>query len=121
MTVWRKIKALVDHVLGEDERAGNLRGDELRLAAAALLIHASIIDGHVDPEETKALKALLQSRFAIDDDELRKTLKEAEAWEHELGRPLSFHQRAVPRSRPGRSPAYRRDAVGDRSVGRRAA
>ena len=83
MAVWRKIKALVDHVLGEDERAGNLRGDELRLAAAALLIHASIIDGHVDPEETKALKALLQSRFAIDDDELRKTLKEAEAWEHE--------------------------------------
>ena len=83
MAVWRKIKALVDHVLGEDERAGNLREDELRLAAAALLIHASMIDGHVDPEETKKLKALLQSRFAIDDDELRKTLKEAEAWEHD--------------------------------------
>ena len=83
MAVWRKIKALVDHVLGEDERAGNLREDELRLAAAALLIHASMIDGHVDPEETKTLKSLLQSRFAIDDDELRKTLKEAEAWEHD--------------------------------------
>ncbi len=83
VTVWRKIKALVDHVLGDGERAGNLREDELRLAAAALLIHASMIDGHVDPEETKKLKALLQSRFAIDDDELRKTLKEAEAREHD--------------------------------------
>ena len=83
VAVWRKIRALVDHVLGEDDGAGNLREDELRLAAAALLIHASMIDGHVDPEETKTLKALLQSRFAIDDDELRKTLKDAEAWEHE--------------------------------------
>jgi uncharacterized tellurite resistance protein B-like protein len=42
-----------------------------------------MIDGHVDPEETKTLKALLQSRFAIDDDELRKTLKEAQAREHD--------------------------------------
>lgn len=37
----------------------------------------------VDPEERKTLKALLKSRFAIDDDELRKILKEAEAWEHD--------------------------------------
>ena len=83
VAVWRKIKTLVDHVLGEDEGAGSLREDELRLAAAALLIHASMIDGHVDPEETKTLKALLQSRFAIDDDQLRRTLKEAEVWEHD--------------------------------------
>ena len=83
VAVWRKIKTFVDHVLGEDEGAGNLREDELRLAAAALLIHASMIDGHVDPEETKTLKALLQSRFAIDDDQLRRTLKEAEVWEHD--------------------------------------
>ena len=45
--------------------------------------HASLIDGHVDPEETQKLKAMLQSRFAIDDDELRKTLKEAAAWEED--------------------------------------
>ena len=83
MTVWTKIKALVDRVLGDDERAANLREEELRLAAAALLVHASLIDGHVDPEETQKLKAMLQARFAIDDDELRKTLKEAAAWEED--------------------------------------
>jgi hypothetical protein len=38
MTVWTKIKALVDRVLGDDERAANLREEELRLAAAALLV-----------------------------------------------------------------------------------
>ena len=83
MAVWSKIKALVDRVLGDDQRAANLREEELRLAAAALLVHASLIDGHVDPEETRKLKALLQSRFAIDDNELRKTLKEAAAWEQD--------------------------------------
>ncbi len=83
MTVWSRIKAVVDSVLGDDERAGNLQEEELRLAAAALLVHASQIDGHVDLEERKKLKELLKSRFGIDDAELRRILKEAEAWEHD--------------------------------------
>jgi uncharacterized tellurite resistance protein B-like protein len=83
VSVWRKVKSLVDSVLGDDERAAKLEEEELRLAAAALLIHASQIDGHVDPEERKTLKELLKSRFGIDDAELRKLLKEAEAWEHD--------------------------------------
>jgi uncharacterized tellurite resistance protein B-like protein len=83
VSVWHKVKSLVDSVLGDDERAASLQEEELRLAAAALLIHASQIDGHVDPEERKMLKELLKSRFGIDDAELRKLLKEAEAWEHD--------------------------------------
>jgi uncharacterized tellurite resistance protein B-like protein len=42
-----------------------------------------VIDGHVDPEETRKLKALLQSRFNIDGAELRRILQEAEAWERD--------------------------------------
>jgi uncharacterized tellurite resistance protein B-like protein len=83
VSVWRKIKGLVDNVLGDDERAANLQEEELRLASAALLIQASEIDGHVDPEERRKLKELLKSRFGIDDAELRKLLKEAEAREHD--------------------------------------
>ncbi len=83
MAVWTKIKELVDRVLGDDARATNPREEELRLAAAALLVHASVIDGHVDPEETRKLKALLQSRFNIDGAELRRILQEAEAWERD--------------------------------------
>jgi len=79
MTIWTKVKSLIDSVLGDDERAADLQEEELRLAATALLIHASQIDGHVDPEERSKLKELLKSRFGIGDDELRKTLKEAEA------------------------------------------
>jgi uncharacterized tellurite resistance protein B-like protein len=83
VSVWRKVKSLVDSILGDDERAASLQEEELRLAAAALLIHASQIDGHVDPEERKKLKELLKSRFGIDDAELRRILKEAEALEHD--------------------------------------
>lgn len=83
MSVWSKLKGVVDRVLGDEASAGNLREEELRLAAAALLVHASQIDGEVDPEERKKLKALLKARFAIGDEELQKILKEAEAWEHD--------------------------------------
>jgi uncharacterized tellurite resistance protein B-like protein len=83
VTVWSKIKAVVEGVLGDEGRAGNLREEELRLAAAALLVHASQIDGEVAPEERKTLKAVLKARFAIDDAEFAKILKNAEALEHD--------------------------------------
>ena len=83
MTLWAKLKDLVDR-LGEDEgRAPNLREEELRLAAAALLVHASAIDGDVDSAERRKLKALLQARFDLDGDALRKLLGEADAREVE--------------------------------------
>ena len=37
MTLWAKFKELVDRVAEEDQLARNLREEELRLAAAALL------------------------------------------------------------------------------------
>jgi uncharacterized tellurite resistance protein B-like protein len=83
VSVWRKVKSLIDSVVGDDWRVASLQEEELRLAAAALLIHASQIDGYVDPEERKKLKALLKARFGIDDAELRKLLKEAEEREHD--------------------------------------
>lgn len=81
MTIWTKFKQFADRLAGQGHRAINLREDELRLAAAALLIHAATVDGHKDAEESRKLKALLQKRFAIDGAELIATLGEAEAWE----------------------------------------
>ena len=55
----------------------------MRLAAAALLVHASTIDGDVDSAERRKLKALLQARFELDGDAVRKLLGEADAREVE--------------------------------------
>ncbi len=83
MTIWNTFQQLVDRVLGEDKRSLELREEELRLAAAALLINAASVDGKFDPEERKKLKALLKARFDLEGDGLRQVLGEAEAWEQE--------------------------------------
>jgi uncharacterized tellurite resistance protein B-like protein len=83
MTVWSKFKALVDRVLGDDQRALSLREEELQLAAAALLVQAPVVDGRVHPEERRKVRALLQSRFDLDGEVMRQVLGEAEAWEQE--------------------------------------
>jgi len=69
MSLLAKLKELADRLLGEDQRAKHLREEELQLAAAALLVHASLIDGRADPEERRKLKSLLQVRFNLGEDE----------------------------------------------------
>src|SRR6185369_12291136 len=69
MVMLAKLKELADRVLGEDQRAKHLREEELQLAAAALLVHASLIDGRTDPEERRKLKRLLQVRFNLAEGE----------------------------------------------------
>jgi uncharacterized tellurite resistance protein B-like protein len=83
MTLWAKFKDLVDRVGGHEGPPTTLREEELRLAAAALLVHASTIDGHVDAVERRKLKELLQARFDLDGHDLRKLLNEADAREME--------------------------------------
>jgi uncharacterized tellurite resistance protein B-like protein len=83
VTFLSTLKELSDRLLGEDEHAKRLRDEELQLAAAALLVHASVVDGHADPEEQRKIKSLLQTRFNLDDDEFNRILQEAEAWERD--------------------------------------
>jgi len=83
MGAWTKFSELFERVSGDQSRARNLREEELRLAAAALLIHAAVIDGNFDGEERRKLKALLKARFDIGDAEVRDLIKEAEEQEQE--------------------------------------
>jgi uncharacterized tellurite resistance protein B-like protein len=83
MTLWAKLKELVNRVAGEDQLARNLREEELRLAAAALLVRASVIDGKIDASERGKLKTLLQERFELEGEEVRLLLMEAVVREHE--------------------------------------
>jgi uncharacterized tellurite resistance protein B-like protein len=83
MPLWSKFSALFERVAGNQLRAADLRGEELRLAAAALLVHAGVIDGNFDNEERRKLKALLQERFDLGDDEARRLIRDAEDRERE--------------------------------------
>jgi uncharacterized tellurite resistance protein B-like protein len=83
MPLWRKFSAVFERVAGNQLRAGDLRGEELRLAAAALLVHAGVIDGNFDNDERRKLNALLQERFDLGNDEARRLIRDAEDRERE--------------------------------------
>jgi uncharacterized tellurite resistance protein B-like protein len=83
MSLWNKLKDLVEGVDTDSARAGNLREDELRLAAGALLVTAGTIDGTFDAQEKRKVKALLEKRFDLERDETRQLFADAEARERE--------------------------------------
>lgn len=84
MALWANLKRLVDRVAGDESAAKSFREEELRLAAAALLVHAAVIDGRFDGDERRKLKAVLQTRFDdLDSVEVRRLVGEAEAEERE--------------------------------------
>jgi uncharacterized tellurite resistance protein B-like protein len=83
MTVWTRFKDLVDRVAGQEKSARNFHENELRLASAALLVHASMIDGQFDAAERRTLKALLRERFELGDDEVRRLVRDAAQEESE--------------------------------------
>jgi uncharacterized tellurite resistance protein B-like protein len=83
MTFWSKLSELFERAGDSESRLRNLREEELRVAAAALLVNASLIDGEVAPEERQKLKALLQERFELSGNECRRLIREAEARERE--------------------------------------
>src|ERR1700730_2739107 len=57
--------------------------DDHRLAAAALLVHATAIDGVVSEEEGKKLRQLLKLRFGLDDADTNQLVAAAETADSE--------------------------------------
>ncbi len=57
--------------------------DELRLASAALLVHAAFVDGTYDEAEEARLRKLLQSHFKLSKAELQSLLLDAQQAERE--------------------------------------
>lgn len=61
------LKNFISELTGGEKHPARFEHNDYRLAAAALLIHASTIDGNVTANEREKLHALLKSRFALDD------------------------------------------------------
>ena len=82
MSLWTRLVNFVEGV-DEDSQLKDLREEELRIASAALLINAGSIDGKFDSTEKHKVKALLQRRFDLTPDELKRLFQEASAEERE--------------------------------------
>ncbi len=73
---------LSDLASGEKEHSRFAEND-YRLAAAALLVHAALIDGNMSDEERNKLHALIMQRFELDEAAVRELVDAATVAEHE--------------------------------------
>jgi uncharacterized tellurite resistance protein B-like protein len=65
--------------LADGNKQQGLAADDLRLATAALLVHAASIDGNVSQAEHGKLRQLLKQRFDQDDDAADDLIRRATA------------------------------------------
>lgn len=83
MSLWNSLVNFVEGVDDDERRLKDMHEEELRVASAALLINAGSIDGKFDNNEKQKVKALLQRRFDLKPDELKRLFQEASAEERE--------------------------------------
>lgn len=77
MVFWDKLKSISERFTADKPEHDDLDEDEVRIAAAALLVHATVVDGEVSREETKALRDVLERRFNLDHSQAGRLITEA--------------------------------------------
>lgn len=77
MTLWTKIRDFVDSFGDNDQPSSELGEEEVRLAAAALLVHATVVDGDVDRREGEVLRDVLERRFDLNHAQAGRLIKQA--------------------------------------------
>lgn len=77
MVFWDKLKNISDRFAGEEPDVGNLDDEEVKIAAAALLVRATVIDGEVSRSETEVLRKVLERRFDLDHGQAGRLITEA--------------------------------------------
>lgn len=66
MAFWEKLKDISERFSAEEPARQDMGEEEVRLAAAALLVHATVVDGEVSRSETEVLRDVLERRFELD-------------------------------------------------------
>jgi uncharacterized tellurite resistance protein B-like protein len=69
-----RLKALFESGASQ---ASHRRTDEVQLAAAALLVEAARLDGHISPDEQKVIIRILKAGFRLDSEEADYLLSQA--------------------------------------------
>jgi uncharacterized tellurite resistance protein B-like protein len=77
------LRNLVSELTGGVKHPARFEENDYRLAAAALLIHASTIDGNMTGAERGKLRDLLKARFALDDAATEELVDLGTLAEHE--------------------------------------
>jgi uncharacterized tellurite resistance protein B-like protein len=78
-----RLKDFLSELTGGAKHPARFDSSDYRLAAAALLIHAAIIDGQMSAAERDKLHNLLKVRFELDDDASDELMEAAIAADRE--------------------------------------
>ena len=81
--MFEAFKSFVAELTSGDKHPSNFDENDHRLAAAALLMHATAIDGNIADVERNMLHNLLKRRFNLDDATTNKLVDAATMAEHE--------------------------------------
>jgi len=84
------LKEFLSDVGAGHKPAARFDENDYRLAAAALLIHVSMIDGDTSARELERLQSVLQREFALDDDATAELIEAATAADREAVDLYSF-------------------------------
>jgi uncharacterized tellurite resistance protein B-like protein len=77
------LKNFISDLTGGEKHPGRFEENDYRLAAAALMIHASTIDGTMTAAERDRLRAVLKARFSLDDTATEELIDVGTAAENE--------------------------------------
>ncbi|HUO53670.1 MAG TPA: TerB family tellurite resistance protein [Rhodoblastus sp.] len=88
--MFERLRQFIDELTGSEPVERDFGETELRVAAAALLVHVAEIDGFFIESEKRAMLLLLQQRFDLDRDAAERLLAEARARSHEAVDLYSF-------------------------------
>ncbi len=70
-----KLKQMIDGFTGEGTGDKQRSIDDRKLAAASLLVHATLVDGDLHPAEQHKLKELLQSNYQLTETETAELIE----------------------------------------------
>lgn len=84
------LKEFLGEVGSGSKAADRFDHNDYRLAAAALLIHISMIDGETSPRERESLHAVLKREFSLDDETTDELIEAATAADREAVDLYSF-------------------------------
>lgn len=77
------LRGFLHDVTSGKKPANRFAEDDYRRAAAALLIHVSMIDGETNPSEHLRLRGLLQRAFSLDETDVSELIRTATEDERE--------------------------------------
>jgi uncharacterized tellurite resistance protein B-like protein len=84
------LKEFLGEVGAGTKPAGRFDDNDYRLAAAALLIHISMVDGEISPRERERLETVLKREFNLDDGATAELIEAATAADREAVDLYSF-------------------------------